>query len=62
MKEEVVKTGMEAVITAISSVTTVVGNVFTVMTGNAYLTFLLAASCVGVGISIFRRVKGASRG
>lgn len=62
MENEVVKTGMETIIAGISNVTTVVGNVFGVMTGNPYLVFLLAASCVGVGISVFRRVKGASRG
>lgn len=62
MKEEVVKTGMEGIIAGISNVSTVVGDVFTVMTGNDYLKFLLAASCVGVGIAVFRKVKGASRG
>lgn len=62
MENEVVVTGMEAIITAITTVTTVVGNVFTVMTGNAYLTFLLAASVVGIGIGIFQQVKGAARG
>lgn len=62
MEGEVVVTGMEAITTAIATVTTVVGNVFSVMTGNAYLTFLLAASAVGVGIAIFQQVKGAARG
>ena len=62
MEGEVVKTGMEAITTAIATVATVVGEVFQVMTGNPYLVFLLAASCVGIGISVFRRVKGASKG
>lgn len=53
---------MEAILTAITTVTTLMGNVFDVMTGNAYLTVLLAASLVGVGIGIFRSIRRASRG
>lgn len=60
MENEVVKTGMESIIAGISNVTTVVSDVFGVMTGNPYLVFLLAASCVGVGIGVFCKVRGAS--
>lgn len=52
---------MTAILAGITDVTTVVGDVFTVMTANAYTTFLLAGSVIGVGIGIFKLVKGAAK-
>lgn len=54
-------TGIAVVTGAISSVVDVVGQIFTVMTGNAYLVFFMAAGLLGVGITIFKRLKGAAR-
>ena len=52
---------MAAVITGITDVTSVLGTVFTAMTANAYCLFLLAAGVLGVGITVFRKVKKAAR-
>lgn len=52
---------MSAILSSMDTVTTLMGNIFTLMTANAYLTVFLAAGLVGVGISIFRRVKRAAR-
>lgn len=52
---------MEGILTATATVTTLVGDVFSLMTGNAMLVVFLAASMLGVGISMFKRVKRASR-
>ena len=54
-------TGIAVVTGAISNVVDVVGQVFTVMTGNAYLVFFMAAGLLGVGIGIFKRLKGATK-
>lgn len=53
---------MTALITGIGDVTTVVGSVFTLITGNPLLAFFVAASLVGVGIGVFQQAKGAARG
>jgi hypothetical protein len=52
---------MEALTTAATNAIGLVGTVFTAMTGNALLELFLGASVVGVGISVFRRLKGAAR-
>jgi hypothetical protein len=52
---------MTAVVSAISDVVSVVGEVFTVMTSNALLTFFLAGSVLGVGVAIFRKIRGAAK-
>lgn len=54
-------TGIAVVTGAISNVVDVVGQIFTVMTGNAYLVFFMSAGLLGVGIGIFKRLKGAAR-
>lgn len=53
---------METITAAMSTVTELVGTVFTAMTANAYLTVILAASLLGLGIGVFKRLRGASRG
>ena len=52
---------MAAIITAITDVTSVVEGVFTVIVGNPLLLFFTAASLVTVGVTVFKRIKGAAR-
>ncbi|MBQ7915965.1 MAG: hypothetical protein IJ315_04170 [Firmicutes bacterium] len=59
--EETVVTGMESIISGIETVTTVVGNVFTLITGNPLLASFAAAGLLGIGIGIFSAIKGAAR-
>ena len=59
--QETANTGIAVVTGAISNVVDVVGQIFTVMTGNAYLVFFMAAGLLGVGIGIFKRLKGAAK-
>ena len=53
---------MAAITGSVSTVTQMVGEVFNMITGNPLLSVFVAASLIGVGISVFRRIKGASRG
>ena len=55
---EVAKTGMEAVITAMSDVFTLS---VTQITNQPILLFCLAAGMVPIGINIFKRLKSAAR-
>ena len=59
---EVAKTAVDAVITAMSDVFTLSGNIITQITGQPILLFCLAASLVPVGIGIFRRLMSVARG
>lgn len=43
--------------TAITSMTTVVGNVFSLLTGNAILMLFVGASVLGAGIGLVRRLS-----
>ena len=58
---EVAKTGMEAVIKAMTDVFTLSGTVITQITGQPILLFCLAAGMVPIGINIFKRLKSAAR-
>lgn len=58
---EVVKTGMEAVIAAMTDVFTLSGTVVTQITQQPVLLFCLAAGMVPIGINIFKRLKSAAR-
>ena len=58
---EVAKTAVDAVITAMSDVFTLSGNIITQITGQPILLFCLAAGLVPVGIGIFARLKNAAR-
>lgn len=58
---QVAKTGMEAVITAMTDVFTLSGTVITQITGQPILLFCLAAGMVPIGINIFKRLKSAAR-
>ena len=55
-------TTLAPVTTAMSTVVTVMGEVWEVMTANPLLVVFLAASLFGIGIRIFRKVKGAAKG
>lgn len=44
--------------TAISSIMSVVTTVVSTITGNATLMLFLAASVVGIGVGVFRKLKG----
>lgn len=59
---EVAKTAVDAVITAMSDVFTLSGNIITQITGQPILLFCLAASLVPVGIGIFRFLMNVARG
>lgn len=59
---EVAKTVVDAVITAMSDVFTLSGNIITQITGQPILLFCLAASLVPVGIGIFRSLMNVARG
>lgn len=59
---EVAKTGMEAVIGAMSDVFTLSGTIVSQITNQPILLFCLAASLVPVGIGIFRRLMSVARG
>ena len=50
------------VITAMSTLVEIMGEVWKVMTGNPLLLVFLAAGLFGVGIKIFKKVKGAAKG
>lgn len=58
----VAKTAVDAVITAMSDVFTLSGNIITQITGQPILLFCLAASLVPVGIGIFRSLMNVARG
>lgn len=45
----------------IATITTVVGNVFDIISGNPYLAACLAAGLITVGIAVFSAIKGAAR-
>lgn len=45
----------------ITNLTTVVGNVFTIITGNAYLCYYAAVGLVIAAIRIFKGLKRAAR-
>lgn len=61
MEETVAATGMETILGATDTVTTLVGNVFDMITGNPLLVVFVAAGLIGVGVSAFKRIKKAAR-
>lgn len=58
---EVVVSAMEAVITAMTDVFTLSGNVLNQITKQPILLFMLSASLIPVGIGVFRSLKSAAR-
>ena len=53
-------TGLETILAMTSTVTDLVGNVWTLMTSNPLLLTFLCVSLLGVGIGVFRMIKGAA--
>ena len=51
---------MTNILAQVTNITTLVGDVFTLITGNAYLCFFAAAALVGVAVHIFKIIKGAA--
>ena len=45
---------MTNILDQITNITTLVGDVFTLITGNAYLCFFAAAALVGVAVHVFK--------
>ena len=43
------------------NIATLLTNVWTMMTANAYLTFMLATGLLSIGIGVFRKVKRVAR-
>lgn len=54
-------TGLAALLGGTTTITTMVGDVFSIITSNPLLCVFAAAGLLGVGISIFRRLKRAAR-
>lgn len=52
---------MSAIIEATGTITTLVGDVFGMITANPLLCVFCAASLIGVGIGVFKRIKRAAR-
>lgn len=53
-------TPMDNILAQVANITTLVGDVFSLITGNAYLCFFAAAALVGVAVHIFKIIKGAA--
>lgn len=51
---------MESITAQVSTLTNLVGNVFTVITGNAYLCVFAAAALLGVAVHVFKIIKSAA--
>ncbi len=54
-------TGFAVLLTQVDTLTTLMGNVWTVMVANPLLCAMLASTLLCVGIKLFKRIKGAAR-
>ena len=54
-------TPMDLILAQIANLTTVVGNVFSIITSNAYLAYFAAVGLVIAAIKIFKKLKKAAR-
>lgn len=52
---------METILGASETVTTLVTNVFDMITSNALLVVFVSAGLVGVGVGVFKKIKKAAR-
>lgn len=52
---------MSDILAQITNLTTVVGDVFSLITGNAYLAYFAAVGLVVAAIRIFKKLKKAAR-
>ena len=60
MEETVATTGMESIISATETISTLVGSVFDMITGNALQVVFVAAGLIGVGVGVFKKIKKAA--
>lgn len=54
-------TGIDAILAQITNLTSVIGNVFSMITSNAYLAYFAAVGLVIAAVRIFRKLKKAAR-
>jgi uncharacterized membrane protein (DUF106 family) len=54
--------GMASVLDGLTTLTSVVGEVFSMITGNPILVVFLAAALMGVAIRMFKKLRGAAGG
>lgn len=54
---ETAGSGMETITTAAGTAVSFMTKAFEAMTGNAYLVVFLGATMIGVGVSIFRKLR-----
>lgn len=59
--QEATTTGIAVVLNGVTTLTTLMGDVWDVMVANPLLVVFLAASLLAVGIRVFRSVKRAAR-
>lgn len=52
---------MAAILAGTQTATTLVGDVLTVITGNALLCVFVSMSLLGAGVALFRKLKRAAR-
>ncbi len=52
---------MAAVLGSMDTITSLMSNVWTMMTSNALLTLFLATGLISVGVSVFLSIKRAAR-
>lgn len=50
-------TGMEAVKTAMTTAVSFMSSAFDAMTANGYLVIFLAVTMIGVGVTVFRKLR-----
>lgn len=56
-----VTTGMTAIVNGATTITTLVGNVFDMITSNPLLCVFAAAGLLSIGIGVFKRLKRAAK-
>ena len=52
---------MDTILVGTSTLSKLVGEVFTLMTANPLLTLFLAASLIGLGLGLFKKLKRTAR-
>ena len=59
--DPVTPTGFDAILAQFTNLSTVVGNVFTIITGNQYLAYMAVVGVVIAAIRIFKKLKKAAK-
>lgn len=52
---------MEAITTGVTTITTIIGDVFTIITSNALLATFAGAGLLSAGIGLFAKLKSSAR-